>query len=198
MKRVLLATAALLALTASSHAAIIGTFGINPNSSAGAFSNDPNGPGLGGLFEDEYTFTLVGGPQFVTIASATNVFPGGNLTTDFISAFTGRVFQQLGGVPNPGTDPLLLGPATGAPCIEAPDTCQRLAGSAILNPGNYYLDISGNAGISAGYGGNLAVAAVPGPIVGAGIPGLLGMLGFGGFRFWRRKQEQGQKQLATA
>jgi hypothetical protein len=31
---------------------------------------------------------------------------------------------------------------------------------------------------------------VPGPIVGAGLPGLLGMLGFGGFKFWRRKKPQ--------
>jgi hypothetical protein len=188
MRKLLLATAALLALTTAGSAGIIGTFGINPNSSAGAFSNDPNGPGLGGLFEDEYTFTLVGGPQFVTIASATNVFPGGDLTTDFITGFTGRVFQQLGALPNPGTDTLLLGPAIGAPCVEAPDTCQRLAGAALLNPGNYYLDISGNAGTSAGYGGNLAVAAVPGPIVGAGLPGLLGMIGFGGFKFWKRRR----------
>jgi hypothetical protein len=29
---------------------------------------------------------------------------------------------------------------------------------------------------------------VPGPIVGAGLPGLLGLLGLGGFKFWRKRK----------
>jgi hypothetical protein len=35
----------------------------------------------------------------------------------------------------------------------------------------------------------ITIAAVPGPIVGAGLPGLLGMLGFGGFQFWKRRKQ---------
>jgi hypothetical protein len=49
----------------------------------------------------------------------------------------------------------------------------------------YSILTNGGAGaINAG----IRVDAVPGPIVGAGLPGLLGMLGFGGFKFWRRRK----------
>jgi hypothetical protein len=34
------------------------------------------------------------------------------------------------------------------------------------------------------------IAAVPGPIVGAGLPGLLGALGLWGMNFWRRKRRE--------
>jgi hypothetical protein len=80
MKKLLLATAALIALSLPASAAVIGTFGVNPTSAAGAFSNDPNGPGVGGLFTDDYTFELIGGPQFVTVATASNTFALGGIT----------------------------------------------------------------------------------------------------------------------
>jgi hypothetical protein len=38
------------------------------------------------------------------------------------------------------------------------------------------------------FNGGIDINAVPGPVVGAGLPGLLGMLGFGGFKFWRRRK----------
>jgi len=46
------------------------------------------------------------------------------------------------------------------------------------------------AGCTGGLTGpvDASIASVPGPIVGAGLPGLLGMMGFGGL-WWRRKRQ---------
>jgi len=65
----------------------------NPSSGTGAFSNtnpgigNPPPPGGQGPFTDLYTFTLVGGSQFITIASATNVFAD---SSQFITASRAR------------------------------------------------------------------------------------------------------------
>lgn len=61
----------------------------------------------------------------------------------------------------------------------------------LSNPFNasVHWDIT-NFGIVGGanVGTVLSAVGVPGPIVGAGLPGLLGMLGLGGFKFWRRRK----------
>jgi hypothetical protein len=160
MKKLLLATSALLAICTASQAAVIANLGVNPTSASGAFSNSVAGT----TFDDQYTFQLVGGPQFFTIASATNVFPQ---TTDFITNFSGSVFLQVGAIGG-GDDLLVLGPASPNPCPFTP-SCQGFAGSAVLAAGNYYLDISGTGGGTSGYGGNIATApvAVPGPTAGS-------------------------------
>jgi hypothetical protein len=170
MKKLLLVTTALLGMTISSHAAVITDLGNNPTSSAGAFSNDP----VPGAFADQYTFQLTNFSNFLTIASATNVFPGPG---DFITNFNGSVFQQIGAVGG-GDDILVLGPefATANCGLD----CQGFGGVAILPAGNYYLNIAGIAGETSGYGGNIAVAgigAVPEPTTWAMM--ILGFLGIG-------------------
>ena len=180
MRKLLLAATALVGLAASpASAAIIADLGVNPTSAQGAFSNTVGGT----TFDDQYTFQLVGGPLFLTIASATNVFPN---PTDFITGFTGSVFQQVGEIGG-GDDILVIGPVAATANCGA--NCQGFGGSALLGPGNYYLDIAGTGGGTSGYGGNLSatqIGAVPEPATWAMM--LLGFAGVGFMAYRRRNQ----------
>jgi len=184
MRKFLIATTALLGLLASpASAAIIADLGVNPRSTQGDFSN-----GVGGAtFSDQYTFQLVGSPLFVTFASATNVFAS---PSDFITNFSGQLFQQVGAVgPGGGADIPVSGLVAAVPCQQNPTGCQILAGSALLGSGNYYLQIGGTGGGTSGYGGNLTTAAigvVPEPSTWAML--LLGFAGVGFMSYRRRNQ----------
>jgi hypothetical protein len=184
MKRLLLAGAILCAVAGSANALIITDLGNNPNSATGHFSNSV----LGTTFDDQFTFHLVG-TQFVTIASATNDFLA---ASDFITGFTGQLFNSgPNGLPGGGDDFAVNLPVLAVPCPSDPTGCQVLAGSAILAGGNYFLDISGKGGGTAGYGGDLTTTpfAVPLPLAGAGLPGLVAaLLGMFGLRSYRRRR----------
>lgn len=172
--------AAVIALTSSvgAMADTVTNLGINPDSGVGAFSNTNPGTGLGGsgLFVDAYNFQLVGS-QILTIAFATNTYAGG--ASQFITNFQGSVLDYGGnGVLGGGDDSVVIGPALAQACAAIPN-CQTFGGSAFLPGGFYGLLISGDAGINAGYGGNLSTFAppeVPLPaavwLFGSGIAGL--------------------------
>lgn len=199
MRKFLLAAVIALALPAAAVADTVTNLGTNPDSGVGAFSNTNPGTGGGGsgLFADIYEFDIVGN-QILTIAFATNTFAGG--ATQFIADFQGSVFSDgANGVPGGGDDAIILGPQTASACLGIPN-CQIFGGSAFLNQGSYYLLVSGNAGVDAGYGGNLSTAAAAETPLPAAvwlfISGLLGLFGMGGREKIRALFARGQ--LAAA
>ena len=177
MLRKILLTAVLgVSLAAPASAAIVANLGVNPTSATGAFNHAVGG----GAFDDQITFQLVGGPQFLTVGSVTNNFAG---PSSQIFGFTGSVFQQVGAVGG-GDDIRVIGPIAATANCGA--NCQGFGGSAVLNAGNYYLDFTGIGGGTAGYGGTLSVAAVPEPSTWAMM--ILGFFGVGFMAYRRRNQ----------
>ena len=174
MKKLLLAIAALAVMSMPVNAAVIENLGLDPTSAGGAFQHSLGT--LNGSFDDQYTFSL-DHQMTLTIASVTNVFAQ---PSDRITLFNGSVvFEGANGVIGGGDDVTVIGPVFATACVLVPN-CQGFAGSAILGPGNYFLDIAGIANGTSGYGGNLATFAetpLPGAVwLFAGALGLLGML----------------------
>jgi hypothetical protein len=185
MKKLLLATVALAALTLPASAAVVSSLGINPTSAQGNFSNSVGGT----VFDDQYTFSLVGSQQFVTFASATNVYTD---PTDFITNFTGQLYEQVGAIGG-GDDIAFNTPVQAVPCPTNPAGCQILAGSALLDAGSYYLRITGIGGGTSGYGGNLTTAqlsAIPIPGMALAVP--LGAMGLALLAKRRRRSKEAQ------
>jgi hypothetical protein len=176
MKKLLLAAAAVLALTTAGNTAIISDLGLDPNLNVGRTVTG------GGFFDDQFTFTL-DAASTITIVAVLNTFPLGPNTPAFIDGFTGSVFAGTPAVPGAA----VIGPTLATMGCGPVVNCQSLGGTATLDAGTYFLDFFGTAGASAAYGGTINTFAVPGPIVGAGIPGILAMFGMGGWA-WRRRR----------
>jgi len=167
MKTKLLLACAVLAVLASPASAVVVNIQTNPNSSTGNFSLAPGA----GAFEDQVVFGLSGGPQFITIANATNTFAGpGDEITNWIASI---LSAGLDGIVNNADDVLLFGPQAASPCVTV-QNCQFVGGSGVIEaPGLYYAEFIGTGSGTSGYSGNISSFAVPGPIVGAGIPGIV-------------------------
>jgi hypothetical protein len=193
LKKLLLTSAALLALTTTGNAAFVATLGNNPNSATGHFSNTVNGT----TFVDAFTFSLSGSPQFIAFASATNDFTGTTTSQDFITNFTGQLFSFGNDlVPFTADDFAVNAAATAHPCADNPDNCQVLSGNALLAADGYYLEFTGTGGGTAGYGGDLTtapVAAVPEPATWSMM-----ILGFCGISFMAMRKRRGGQSFRLA
>jgi hypothetical protein len=190
MRRLLLATSvlALVAMSAGAKADSVSNLGINPTSGAGAFANTNPGTGGGGsgLFADIYQFELVG-TQVLTIAFATNTYASG--APQFITNFTGSVVNDgPDNAPGGGDDFVVIGPVAATACIGV-DNCQIFGGSKTLPGDQYYLLITGDAGVDAGYGGNLSTFAAPETPLPAAV-WLFGSAVGGGALLLRRRRKQ--------
>jgi len=180
MKRFLLAATALaaLALTTPAQAQYVQSVGDNPTSATGTFNHAV----FGTTFDDFITFTLSGpAPYHITFGTAENTYTN---SADFITGFTGQLFQQVG-APGGGDDIPVNPPVFAAGCPTNPTGCQVLSGSATLPTGAYFLELTGTGGGTAGYSGSVTSLAVPAPLAGAGLLPLLGLAGVLG---WRRRR----------
>jgi hypothetical protein len=184
MKKLLLAATALagLSLAAPAQAQLVDPLGVNPNSASGTFQAAV----FGTTFTNFHTFTLIGSPAYVTFATAENTYVQ---PSDFITNFIGQLFQQVG-VPGGGDDIAQAPPVPAIGCPGNPGGCQVLSGSAILDPGNYYLQLTGTGEGTAGYTGSVTTLAVPAPTAGLGALPLLAFLGWLGWRWRREDQDQ--------
>jgi hypothetical protein len=139
------------------------------------------GPGFSQL-PDTYSFEVTA--DLNLSASARNHFDNAN---ELITGFTLTLWQ---GTPDPlhAGDTLV---ATAAP--------QEIVGSfnlagtlnAVVHPGSYYLEVFGvQPFVVTGYNGSFEFSpvAIPGPVAGAGLPGLV--MACGGLLAWTRRRKQ--------
>jgi hypothetical protein len=159
MRKLLLATTALLAMTAGANAAVFNILTPDPTSASGNFSLTPGG----GAFDDQVVF-FVSAPSTFTIANATNVFPR---ATDRITNWQASIWATNDGIVGNGNDTLLFGPQSAGTCFLVPN-CQIVGGSGNINgPGLFYAEFTGIGGGTSGYSGNISTLAVPGPKAGS-------------------------------
>lgn len=180
MRKLLLATTALIALSAVANAApLVSDLGLDPNISVARNA-------VSGTFEDEYTFTL-DQASTLTIVGITNTYAGGIGAGRFIANFIGTIFNDgADGLPGTADDVAVVGPTLATSPCGAIANCQSLAGSGVLAAGSYYLDLTGTGESAlANYGGSITTIAeaVPEPAT-----WVMMLLGFVGLAFMGRKK----------
>jgi len=218
MKKFLLATAALLATTVAGMAATISftasedggaSTTINtvlPAATTG-FVNPAATPDFGfiltGVTQPASTSPVLLSAQNISVSGTSVISHTLHLTVDatgivgisglqdFLSHFdvTGQTpdwstsaFTDINGVPLRLAGPFTGGTSAGADFHDIANVTDPFNVSA-------HWDITTNGVVgSTNLGIVLSATPVPGPIVGAGLPGLLGLLGFGGWKWTRRRK----------
>jgi hypothetical protein len=123
-------------------------------------------------FADDYFFTLTSLSNFTLNVTA------GNSSFPQISNWKMAIFLDANGVVD-GADTLINPPGT-VSASGSPQTIELHATGLAANTGagRYYVHVTGDASGGASiYNGNVSTFGVPGPIAGAGLPGLLAACG---------------------
>ena len=138
------------------------------------------GPGFSQL-PDTYSFAVLADLNFS--ASARNQFDNAN---ELITGFTLTLWQGL--IPDPAhTDDTLVATAGPQEIVGSFNLAGTL--NAVLDPGIYYLEVTGvQPFVVTGYNGSFefSAVAIPGPVAGAGLPGLV--MACGGLLAWTRRR----------
>jgi len=173
----------------SSHAALIADCGLNPN--ACIIDSGPAGS-ASGPFVFDWTFQL---SNAASLAVAITQSAESGQAVRYITDWTLAIYAAP--PPGPGGG-LAGGPIAATTFIGLPplNFAQLLDLSATLSAGFYFLEYTGIGGSAASFNGQFSTSSttggqgVPGPMAGAGIPGLILMFG-GAAAWWRLRQRLG-------
>jgi hypothetical protein len=219
MKRLLLATVALVAMMATASAATISFTASEDGGAATTINTGQSSASVGPInpaLIPDFSFLVSGSTQGflpppdllnaqnVTVSSTTTVSHTLHLEVDaigivgisglqqFLSHFdvTGQTlewsssaFTDINGVTLRSAGPFTGGTSIGADFIDFASVSSPFNLSA-----HWDITTNGFAG-DTNLGIVISTVAVPGPLVGAGIPGALAAFGMGGFSFWRRRKQ---------
>lgn len=155
----------------------VGDLGSNPNTSSvdRQVGSTP--------FEDAWLFSLDSSLLFSVAANSANAFadPNAKINDFEISIWSFGANEAFDG--GGGDDKLIYGPNA---AVQV-GLNQFVGVGGLLDAGKYFLGITGDGvGAVARYDGNISTVAVPVPVIGAGLPGLI--LACGGLVFLARRR----------